>query len=271
MSQASSSRQYKYTKVLDNRKHPIRGLWRRNGKFRARITVEDDAGRKLVRWVSLEAATVAEAQKEFRELLVERSENRLRQIGLSPTFSEFYTETYLPILDSSGKKAATLVTEKGHYKRWVEALGHLRLDKIRPSHILEALNKLRLMRSPRTCNLALVCLRHVMKAAKRDGYLKTLPTADIEWQRTETKARRLHTLDDIKKVCAEGIKVMAGLSRSAPMATQRTEKRDGWTLTQPWRHTLRQCPNAVLRTPNGFSQARSVVPRTRLPAPSGNP
>jgi integrase len=207
MSQASSSRQYKYTKVLDNRKHPIRGLWRRNGKFRARITVEDDAGRKLVRWVSLEAATVAEAQKEFRELLVERSENRLRQIGLSPTFSEFYTETYLPILDSSGKKAATLVTEKGHYKRWVEALGHLRLDKIRPSHILEALNKLRLMRSPRTCNLALVCLRHVMKAAKRDGYLKTLPTADIEWQRTETKARRLHTLDDIKKVCAEGIKV----------------------------------------------------------------
>jgi integrase len=46
-----------------------------------------------------------------------------------------------------------------------------------------------------------------VKAAKRDGYLKTLPTADIDWQRTETKARRLHTLEDIKKVCAEGIKV----------------------------------------------------------------
>jgi hypothetical protein len=45
---SSSSRKYKYTKVLDNRKHAIRGLWRRNGSFVARITVEVDAGRKAV-------------------------------------------------------------------------------------------------------------------------------------------------------------------------------------------------------------------------------
>jgi hypothetical protein len=99
MVQTNSARHYKYTKVLDNRKHPIRGLWRRNGKFKARITVEDDAGRKSIRWVSLEAATVAEAQKEFRELLVERTENRLRQIGLSPTFADYFNDTYLPILN----------------------------------------------------------------------------------------------------------------------------------------------------------------------------
>jgi hypothetical protein len=42
---SSSSRRHKYTKVLDNRKHPIRGPWRRNGSFYARITVEDDCGR----------------------------------------------------------------------------------------------------------------------------------------------------------------------------------------------------------------------------------
>ena len=40
---SSSSRRYRYTKVLDNRKHSIRGLWRRNGKFVARLTVEDAA------------------------------------------------------------------------------------------------------------------------------------------------------------------------------------------------------------------------------------
>ena len=57
-------------------------LWRRNGKFKAGIMVEDDAGRKSVRRVSLDASTGAEAQKVFRELMVERSENRLRQIGL---------------------------------------------------------------------------------------------------------------------------------------------------------------------------------------------
>lgn len=55
MTESRSSRGYKYTKALDNRKHPIRGLWRRNGQFRAQITVEDEAGRKAIRWVALSA------------------------------------------------------------------------------------------------------------------------------------------------------------------------------------------------------------------------
>jgi hypothetical protein len=76
MSQSSSSRRYKYTKVLDNRKFPIRGLRRLNGNFKARITVEDEAGRKSVRWVSLEAGKVAGAQEEFRELIVECTANQ---------------------------------------------------------------------------------------------------------------------------------------------------------------------------------------------------
>jgi integrase len=204
--QSGSSRRYKYTKVQDNRKHPIRGLWRRNGNFRARITVENEAGRKVLRWVPLAAKTPADAVVEFRKLSVERTENRVRHIGLSPTFSEFYNTSYLPMLNASGKKPATIVTEMAHYRRWQEALGHLRLDKIRPSHIQEALNKLRGVRSARTCNLSLVCLRHVMKAAKRDKYLVTLPTIDIAWQRTESKARRLHTQDDIESVCEAGFK-----------------------------------------------------------------
>jgi Phage integrase, N-terminal SAM-like domain len=180
--------------VLDNRKHPVRGLWRRNGNFLARITVEAEDGRKEVKWVALAASTAAEAQEALRTLLVERTENRLRHVGRSPTFGEFYQESYLPMLAASGKKPDTIITEKTHYKRWCEALGHLRLDKIRPTHIQTALNKLRATRSARTCNVALVCLRHVLKAAKRDGYLKALPTQDIAWQPTNTKARRLYTL-----------------------------------------------------------------------------
>ncbi|PYK97805.1 MAG: hypothetical protein DME19_14975 [Verrucomicrobia bacterium] len=140
-------------------------MWRRNGSFFGRITVEDDSGRKKLSWASLKATTGAEAQNEFRKLLIEREENRLRHIGRSPTFAEFLDRTYLPLLAGSGKKPDTITTEKGHYKRWRKALGHLRLDKIRPSHILDALNKLRAKRSPRTCNVALVCLRHVLKAA----------------------------------------------------------------------------------------------------------
>ena len=196
-----NARRYRYTKVLDNRKHPIRGLWRRNENFIARITVEDDAGRKSLAWVPLAAKTAAEAQDELRTVLVERKENRLRHIGRPPLFAEYLDKTYLPLLNGSGKKHDTLVTEGAHYNRWRTALGHMRLDKIRPSHIQETLAKLRASRSPRTCNLALVCLRHVLKAAKRDNYLKAMPTEDIAWQRTETKAPRLYTLADIESIC----------------------------------------------------------------------
>ncbi len=58
--------------VLDHRKYAIRGLWRRNNKFLARITVEDDAARKEVKWMSLQAATAAGVQVELRAVLVER-------------------------------------------------------------------------------------------------------------------------------------------------------------------------------------------------------
>jgi integrase len=191
---------------LDNRKHPIRGLWRRNGAFVARASIEGEAGRKVIRWIPLAAESAAEAQSELRKLLTEREENRMRHIGRSPTFAEFLDQTYLPMLSTTGKKPDTITTEKAHYKRWHAGLGHLRLDKIRPSHILDVLNKLRAVRSARTCNLALVCLRHVLKAAKRDGFLKTLPTEDIPWQRTETKARRLFALSDIDAICESGMK-----------------------------------------------------------------
>lgn len=111
------------------------------------------------------------------------------------------------MLGGTGKKTATLVTEKAHYERWRIALGHIDLEKIRASHILGMLNRLRAERAPRTCNLALVCLRHVLKAAKRDRFLKVLPTEDIPWQKVEKKSRRLITKAEIELICANGLDV----------------------------------------------------------------
>jgi integrase len=197
-----SSRRYRYTKVLDNRKHAIRGLWRRNGKFVARITVEDDVGRKAVKWVPLEAQSAAQAKQEFDKLAVERSENRLRHIGRGPKLCDYLEQTYIPRLDTSGKKPDTLVTEKGHLTRWSDSIGDLYLDKIRPYHVTGHLQKLKQRgKANRTCNLALVCLRNVLKSAKMDGFIKILPVEGIQWQRTEKKARRLYTREDIELFC----------------------------------------------------------------------
>jgi hypothetical protein len=77
---------------------------------------------KIMRWVPLAAQTAAEAQEEFRSVMVERAENRLRNIGRSPTFAEYLNKTYLSLLAGSGKKPDTIITEKGHYKRWHASL-----------------------------------------------------------------------------------------------------------------------------------------------------
>jgi integrase len=199
---SSSSRRYRYTKVLDNRKHAIRGLWRRNGKFVARITVEDDAGRKSVKWVPLKAETAAEAQEDFRTLLVERGEDRLRHVGRCPKFSDYVEQTYEKRLVASGKKEGTLVTEHVHLKQLGESIGHLYLDKIRPYHVTCHLQKLKQKgKANRTCNLALVVLRNVLKNAKIDGFIKFLPVDGIPWQRTDKKARRLYNREDIDQFC----------------------------------------------------------------------
>jgi len=202
----SNSRRYRYTKVLDNRKHAIRGLWRRNGNFVARITVEDDAGRKAVKWVPLAAETTAEAQEQFRTLLVERGEDRLRHIGRCPKFSDYVERTYEQRLATSGKKPDTMVTEHVHLKQLCESVGHLALDRIRPYHVTGHLQKLKEKgKANRTCNLALVVMRNVLKNAKIDGFIKSLPVDGIPWQRSEKKARRLFTREDVALFCQAGL------------------------------------------------------------------
>jgi integrase len=177
-------------------------LWRRNGSFVARITVEDDTGRKAVKWVPLNAETAAAAQEEFRTLLVERGEDRLRHIGRCPKFSDYVEQTYEQRLATSGKKPDTMVTEHVHLKQLRESVGHLSLDKIRPYHVTGHLQKLKERgKANRTCNLALVVLRNVLKNAKIDGFIKSLPVDGIPWQRSEKKARRLYTREDVDQFC----------------------------------------------------------------------
>ena len=52
--QIRRQREAQYQKVHDERKRPIRGLWVRNGRYYAQMTLEDEhTGRKQVRRVPL--------------------------------------------------------------------------------------------------------------------------------------------------------------------------------------------------------------------------
>jgi hypothetical protein len=90
-----------FAKVLDGRKQPVRGLWQRNGRYYAQISIEDfSTGLKRVRRVPLvnpdanPVETVAQAITEINRLRTHRSEDNLPKLGRTPTFAD-YAGAYL--------------------------------------------------------------------------------------------------------------------------------------------------------------------------------
>ncbi|HXT40743.1 MAG TPA: tyrosine-type recombinase/integrase [Candidatus Angelobacter sp.] len=219
----------------------MRGLWRRNGKFYANLTVIDDLGRGSSSWVPLSGVTLDEARADYARLLTERDDDRLRPTGMVPTLGDYIgsttaepsgetnsgaaTEagdddddatakrrklaTYTECLRVSGKRTSTINKDLGYLRRWKRELGHLRLNKIRPHHLSHVLTKLAGSDySARTVNLYLIGVRGVLKAALRDGYLKPpLPFEGLAWQRVNQKARQLVTPSEIDQLCEVAPKV----------------------------------------------------------------
>lgn len=192
-----------YCKVFDSCKRRVRGLWQRNGRFFANLTVADDLGRKTSRWVPLNGATLDAAKTDHSRLLVERDDDRLRPTGLAPTLADYITSVYTKQLDTSGKRLASVEKEKAYLRRWAGKLGQLRLNKIRPHHLSRHLTGLAGDGyAARSVNLHLIAIRGVLKAALRDGYLKPpLPFEGLGWQRVDTKARSLCTPGEVDFLC----------------------------------------------------------------------
>jgi hypothetical protein len=162
-----------YQKVFDSRKRRVRGLWQRNGACFANLTLTDDLGRKTSRWVKLAGASFTEAKDDYDRLRVERQDDRLRPLGLSPTLRDYIIDSYRPQSATSGKRASSLEKETSYLRRWSDKIGHLRLNKIRAHHLNKCLTELAgASYSGRTINLFLIAIRAVLKAALRDGHLK---------------------------------------------------------------------------------------------------
>ncbi len=192
-----------YSKVFDSRKRRIRGLWKRNDRFFANITIQDELGRKTSRMVPLQGSTLDAAKDDLRRLLVERNDDRVRPIGLSPTLADF-KEVFLKELAVSGKRASTISKESYYLKDWALQIGHMRLNKIRANHLAQVLTKLAASGySPRSVNLYLLAIRSLFKAALRDGHVKPpLPFEGLTWMRVDTKSRDLFTAEDIDRLCS---------------------------------------------------------------------
>ena len=59
----------------------------------------------------------------------------------------------------------------------------LMLNTIRPCHVTGHSQKQKTEgRANRTCNLSLVCLKHMLKSARVDGFIKSLPAGGISFK-----------------------------------------------------------------------------------------
>jgi len=201
----------RYNKVLDQRKRPIRGLWERNGRYYAQITVEDqNTGLKQVKRVPLEGATTnAQAVAKFQELLTQRRKGSLPVLKRTPKFADYatqYFEFYEKVKDA--KRASTLETERFAIDRWIEHLGHVRLDRITRALINSFIAKRQgAGRSGRTVNLEVICFRNVMKRAIDDGWINSLPTQNLRPLKWTPHKRELFSAAQINELCDKAIEV----------------------------------------------------------------
>src|SRR6516225_2993306 len=110
----------KFTKVEDGRKQPIRGLWVRNGRYYARLNVENPiTGAKKTKWVPLldkennPVATVPQAKAELERKRTQRGDDNLPTLGRTPKFADYVTKYLENIGAGQGAKSpATVQKEK---------------------------------------------------------------------------------------------------------------------------------------------------------------
>jgi integrase len=199
-----------YSKVMDKRKRPIRGLWERNGRYYAQLAVEDQVtGIKRVKRVPLEgAASDAQAVAKLQELLTQRRKGALPVLKRTPLFADYakqYFEYYRQVKDA--KRESTLYTENIIIKHWVEHLGHVRLDRITRALVNSYIAKRQSAgRSGRTVNLEVTCFRNVMNRAVDDGWLTVLPTLNLRPLKWTARKRSLLPAADIETLCETAVK-----------------------------------------------------------------
>ena len=194
-----------YKKVLDQRKHAIRGLWERNGRYYAQITVEDpNSGVKQVKRVPLEgAASDAQAVAKYQDLLTQRRKGALPVLKRTPKFADYaaqYFDYYKKVKDA--KRESTLYTERIAINHWEEHLGHVRLDRITRALVNGYIAKRQGAGvTGRTVNLEVICFRNVMKRAIDDGWITTLPTLNLRPLKWTARRRGLLAREDIEQLC----------------------------------------------------------------------
>ena len=191
-----------FTVARDARNRKVRGLWKRGDRFYAQTRVP---GEKSARRIPLVASTLTEAKEEMAKACANAREGALPKGGVKPLFAD-YVRDYLDYhkRNQSGKKPGTVAREATSLAKWVDALGHVRVDRITKPMITSFVrDRIRAGIKPRTANVDVIVLRSVLKSALDDGFLANLPTAGLRPLKAVSKKRPTLTPADFERLCNE--------------------------------------------------------------------
>ncbi len=202
-------------KVLDARKHPIRGLWRRGHRFYAQLRFP---GESCARKVPLDyegrpARTVAEAVAARDRIKLARLDGKpMTARGRKPMLKDAIAEYVdhqrkvadqenarrLKLLERGGTnyvwpdgipKPSTVVFQERLLNAWLKGLGNLRVDRITRAAVTGFVKKLEGDgRAGSTINSHVTVLRGLLKSLADAGHLNhdLLPTANIDRRSVKT-------------------------------------------------------------------------------------
>ena len=202
-------RESAYQRVFDARKHPVRGLWKRNDRYYAQLTIEDlTTGQKSVKRVPLVGATTdPQAIQKFEDLKADRRKGALPVLKRTPKFSDYadeYLKFYKAVKDA--KRESTMETEGYAIDRWKEHLGHVRIDKITRALVNSFIAKRQADgRSGRTVNLEVTVFRNIMNRAVDDKWIIRLPTENLRPLKWTPVKRSLVSAQDIERLCKAAV------------------------------------------------------------------
>ncbi len=190
-------RNRRFIRVLDGRKQPVRGLWKRGDIYYAQMVQN---GRQIKK--RLDARTTAEAIAALNAIKVRRDEGTLKVVRHAPKLSDAIAD-YKASAVFTGKRPGTRENEATYFKAWEDRLGPVRVDRITKADIVKVRDDLMSADhvvggsvgpvSARTANLYVMALMQVLKYLDERGKLAEIPR--VKRVPTTKSAKRLLLTD----------------------------------------------------------------------------
>ena len=182
----------------------IRGLWTRNGRFYAQMSVETGGVMKVTK-MALDAQTPTQAIEKMADLKSERRKGTLVKMTHAPKLTDAIAE-YKASSTYTSKSPASQRGETTYLNLWQDKLGQICVDKIRKQHILAVRDdltsegKAAALRygkvSNRTANLYVQALRQILKFQQERERIAEVPK--VKALKLPVQETKRELIDDVQ-------------------------------------------------------------------------